>query len=233
MNFTCPYCGTHTTITTPNRAEGWESIYIVPSLTVLNVGLGLGFAALACPNTSCRGFSLAVRLTGRDKNGNEGQSLQTWKLLPESSAKPQPEYIPNQIVEDYQQACRIKELSPKASAALSRRCLQGIIRDFHGIKKGSLAEEINALKGTIPTIEWDAIDALRSVGNIGAHMEKDVNLIIDVEPEEAEKLITLIEYIFRQWYIRRHDDEESLAAMKKIAENKAAQRKPSETEDKQ
>ena len=31
---------------------------------------------------------------------------------------------------------------------------------------------------------WQAIDAVRSIGNIGAHMEKDINLIVDVDPEE-------------------------------------------------
>ncbi|MCP1830281.1 hypothetical protein ACVIHH_005106 [Bradyrhizobium sp. USDA 4518] len=34
----------------------------------------------------------------------------------------------------------------------------------------------------------DAIDAVRIVGNIGAHMEKDVNLIVDIEPGEAQML---------------------------------------------
>ena len=36
---------------------------------------------------------------------------------------------------------------------------------------------------------WGAIEAVRSVGNIGAHMENDINVIVDVEPEEAKLLI--------------------------------------------
>ena len=46
---------------------------------------------------------------------------------------------------------------------------------------------------------WAAIDAVRRVGNIGAHMEHDINVIVDVEPREAELLIGLVETLFREW----------------------------------
>lgn len=154
------------------------------------------------------------------------RKVKVWELLPESAAKPQPSYINKAVVQDYVEACRIKSLSPKASAALARRCLQGMIRDFHGIKKGTLFLEIDALKGKIPNAEWKAIDALRSIGNIGAHMEKDVNLIIDIDSGEADKLIAFIEYLFRQWYVKRHDDEENLAEIEKIAGLKKSEKKP-------
>jgi hypothetical protein len=51
--------------------------------------------------------------------------------------------------------------------------------------KRNLNEEIDALI-TNSTINSDLIAAfhdLRNIGNIDAHMEKNVNLIIDVEPE--------------------------------------------------
>ena len=52
---------------------------------------------------------------------------------------------------------------------------------------------------------WDAIDAVRKVGNIGAHIEKDINVIIDVEPREAELLIGLIEMLLKDWYVVREE----------------------------
>ena len=39
-------------------------------------------------------------------------------------------------------------------------------------------------------------------------MEKDVNEIIDIEPEEAKLLIKLIENLIQDWYIARHKREE-------------------------
>jgi hypothetical protein len=32
----------------------------------------------------------------------------------------------------------------------------------------------------------DAIDHVRKIGNIGAHMEADINVIVEVEPKEAQ-----------------------------------------------
>ena len=136
-------------------------------------------------------------------------------MKPQSTAKPFPEYIPQAIISDYNEACLIKDLSPKASATLSRRCLQGMIRDFWGISKSRLIDEIEALQEKIDSLTWNAIDGLRKIGNIGAHMEKDINIITDVEPQEATLLLGLIENLLKDWYITNHDKEERY---KKIAD---------------
>lgn len=61
-----------------------------------------------------------------------------------------PDYIPEAIRKDYVEACSILDASPKASATLSRRCLQGMIRDFWGVTSGNLAGEIDLIKDKIP-----------------------------------------------------------------------------------
>jgi len=151
-----------------------------------------------------------------------GDFLESWNLIPPSEAKVFPEYVPEPIREDYVEACLIRDLSPKASATLSRRCLQGMIRNFWGIKKARLVEEIEELKGKTDSLTWKAIDAVRSIGNIGAHMEKDINLIVDVEPEEAQKLIELIELLVRDWYVTRHNRQGSLEAIIQVKKSKDA-----------
>ena len=55
-------------------------------------------------------------------------------------------------------------------------------------------------------------------------MEKDVNLVVDIEPEEAQQLINLIELLFEETYIRREDRKKRLQAIKQINEDKQAQR---------
>jgi hypothetical protein len=136
-----------------------------------------------------------------------------------------PSCVPAAITADYTEACLIRDLSPKASATLSRRCLQGMIRDFWKISKARLVDEIKELQSHIDSTTWDAIDAVRSVGNIGAHMEKDINVIVDVEPEEAQLLIGLIELLIKEWYVARHDREQRVAAISALAQQKAAQKK--------
>jgi hypothetical protein len=152
------------------------------------------------------------------------KTLFSWQLLPESEAKPFPDYIPQQLRDDYAEACLIRHKSSKASATLSRRCLQGMIRDFWGIKKTRLVDEVDELKTKVDSGTWDTIDSVRHVGNIGAHMEKDVNLIIDVDPEEAGLLIWLIETLFEEWYVARHDREEKMKALTALAAQKNAQK---------
>jgi hypothetical protein len=44
-------------------------------------------------------------------------------------------------------------------------------------------------------------------------MEEDVNVIIDVEPAEAELLIGLIETLFEDWYVDREEKQKRNAAL--------------------
>ena len=153
--------------------------------------------------------------------------LKEWSLVPPSSARAFPEYLPQPIREDYEEACLIKDLSPKASATLSRRCLQGMIRDFWEIKKARLKDEVDALEEKIDPLTWTAVDGVRKIGNIGAHMEKDINVIIDVEPEEAQKLIELIELLVKDWYVTRYQRQERLKSIAAVSAAKEAAKNPS------
>lgn len=94
-----------------------------------------------CPN--CGKYTILVKGIG-----SEVQDVNT-VLRPNSCAKRLPDYIPESIRNDYKEACAIVNLSPKASATLSRRCLQGIIRDYWNITKSSLYYEIDELKDKI------------------------------------------------------------------------------------
>ena len=196
--------------------------------------------SMRCANNDCRQVQLGIELHKAEvfrsvcDHWTKKDLIQSWNLLPQSLAKPQPSYIPKPIVEDYKEACLIRDLSPKASATLSRRCLQGIIRDFCGVSDRTLFLEIDTLKkqvkggkGPKQVLEdtVDAIDAVRKIGSIGAHMEKDINVIVDVESMEAQKLIDLIELLFREWYVQRHNRDISLENLRNISDVKQKERK--------
>lgn len=146
-------------------------------------------------------------------------------IRPLSSAKQFPKYIPEAIRKDYEEACAIVTLSPKASATLSRRCLQGMIRDFWKIKEKNLYDEISALKDKIPADLWSSIDALRQLGNIGAHMEKDTDVIVDIDPNEANSLIQLIELLMKEWYINREERKKLFSTIITTNQTKQSERK--------
>jgi Domain of unknown function (DUF4145) len=100
-----------------------------------------------------------------------------------------------------------------------------MIRDFWGISKRRLKDEVDALEDKVAPETWEAIDSVRTIGNIGAHMEADISLIVDVDPDEATLLIDLIETLLADWYIARHNREEQMAKIKAIAKEKEKQQK--------
>jgi hypothetical protein len=161
------------------------------------------------------------------------EPIQSWRLVPASGAKPMPDYVPKPIIEDYQESCLVRSLSPKASATLSRRALQGMIRDFWKVKgKRTLKQEIDAIEHEVDPSTWQAIQGVREIGNIAAHMEQNVNLIIDVEPGVADSLIWLIESLVEDWYVQQHERTTRLAEITKIAAQKKLAQKGDTSERK-
>jgi hypothetical protein len=180
-----------------------------------------------CPNPDCKKFTFAVKVFSFDRATNTVKDLiADARLIPPSFAKVLPDYIPVAIKQDYEEACAIRDLSPKAAATLARRALQGMIRDFWGVSKARLIDEIEGIKEKVDPLTWNAINVVRGVGNIGAHMEKDINVIVDVDPDEAGLLIELIETLVDEWYVQRYERQERMNAVIKLGDAKKAARNP-------
>ncbi|MCZ4076161.1 DUF4145 domain-containing protein [Agrobacterium sp. LMR679] len=230
-----PFCGRHQTVSDQKLHVRDFGIYVGENA---DGDIGCRVIAIGCSNSECK--KVEVRFiygnTQEDMSGEivEIDEIKHVRVTPESSAKILPEYIPAAITQDYYEACRIVNLSPKASATLARRCLQGMIRDFCRISKARLVDEIaeikkkfdegNGIRG-VSEESFEAIDAIRKIGNIGAHMEKDINIIVDVDPEEASILISLLESLFDEWYVARYKREERFARVTKIAIKKEEQKR--------
>jgi hypothetical protein len=198
---------------------------------------GISYLYIRCPNTDCLSYELTVSHVPAVYNarGSDtyGEPLSSWRFFPRSKAQVFPVYVPAQLRHDYEEASLISELSPKASATLSRRCLQGILRDFWKVKPGKLANEIGQIKDKCDSLTWDAIEAVRKVGNIGAHMEEDVNVIVDVDSGEAQLLIELIEIVVKDWYIAAAERRKRLEAVAALAKAKDAERQSAKDADTQ
>jgi hypothetical protein len=152
----------------------------------------------------------------------------TKTLWPEGNVMSLSETIPEAIRKTYREAVLVQPISGAASAAMSRRCLQGMVRDFFDIpsnKRGELGAELAYVKDKIDPQVWDDIQAVRAVGDIGAHMDKNVNIIVDVAPDEARLLIGLIEELFRVWYVERERRAEQSNKLKALLSDKRKQQK--------
>jgi hypothetical protein len=229
VSWRCPYCQHHATITDDNRASDH---------THFEKGNGLGaqmviWSVVTCPNANCKKYTFEVFIRDAKYTGSGswtyGAIRHNWKLLPAADMKVLPDYVPEAVLADYKEACQIADLSPKASATLARRTLQGMIRDFWKVKPGRLVDEIKAIEDKVDGDVWKAIESVRKVGNIGAHMEADINVIVDVDPDEAKLLIGLIETLVDDWYVARNAREERLKALADLAVAKAAAKKPNAT----
>lgn len=216
----CPFCNRVATITDEKfKSVSWKFAMdnrYGPQYVILR--------ATVCPHPDCREYTLRASVHDQKLVYNEyrpAEAKQDWALVPPARMKVFPSYVPEVILADYREACLIRDLSPKASATLARRCLQGLIRDFWGVSKSRLVDEIAALKDKVDAVTWQAIDAVRSIGNVGAHMERDINLIVDVDPQEAQLLIELIETLITEWYVGRHERQERMSSV--IATSKAKQ----------
>jgi hypothetical protein len=222
--WSCPYCNRDTTIT-----DSFSTDFFVLKLKNAEGFRRFNTTLIVCPNAKCLCYTLAItkhELVPSAAGDRFSQTvLESWSLIPPSSAKVFPDYVPQPIRDDYVEACKIRDLSPKASATLSRRCLQGMIRDFWEIKKARLKDEVDALEEKIDPLTWAAVDGVRKIGNIGAHMEKDINLIVDVEPKEAQLLIELIELLVKDWYETKHQREERLKSIAAVSAEKEAAKK--------
>lgn len=240
FGWTCPHCSMVQTVTNDKHSTTTTSLEISGQA---EGPIAISTIAIGCSNQAClrttvhatvaacswthNGYSSDLRLKAGEK------PLFKQYLCPQGTAKPQPEYIPKAIRDDYHEACLIRDLSPKASATLVRRCLQGMIRHFAKITDKSLYQEIQRLKDAVQDGTADraiseesvqAIDHVRGIGNIGAHMEKDIDQIIDVDPGEAQALIELVEMLFDEWYGARARRAARLADISLIADQKAAQK---------
>jgi len=160
QHWSCPYCNRDATLQEHDRITGYKTFTIQePS----EGHKALMWRYVVCPNPKCKRFTLRVGLLECEwYNGkwNLGDVIRTWDLVPPSMAKAFPDYVPKPILDDYNEACLIVDLSPKASATLSRRCLQGILRDFWGVKPGNLVKEIDQIKDKTDPLTWDAIDSV-------------------------------------------------------------------------
>jgi hypothetical protein len=130
--------------------------------------------------------------------------MQVW---PKGVARsPVPPEVPPGIAEDYKEACLVLSDSPKASAALSRRCLQKLLRQSAGVKPGDLSAEIQQVLdgGKLPSDIAENIDAIRNIGNFAAHPNKSKSTgeVVPVEPHEAEWNLEVLESLFDFYYVQ-------------------------------
>ena len=161
-----------------------------------------------CPNPNCEKKIIDLASGEFNPNRNSLGNIE-WRqtIRPFASSRPPvPPEVEVIFASDYKEACLILTMSPKASAALSRRCLQNILREKASVKKGDLANEIQQIidSKSLPSHLSESIDAIRNIGNFAAHPLKSTSTgeIVEVEVGEAEWLLDVIEALFDFYFVQ-------------------------------
>jgi len=195
----CPHCSVSIKLETEETGLWLEEDYEQSKA-------GYEIAYGHCPD--CDELIVLLR-RGLCKAYNKGKSGEYFRLTdsiteevlyPKFTARKVESEVPKRYAQDFIEACSVLALSAKASAALSRRILQDILREHFNICYPSLAKEIDEFinRKDVPSFLTQAVDAVRNVGNFAAHPLKDTNTgeVMDVEPGEAEWLLDVLEALF-------------------------------------
>jgi hypothetical protein len=118
---------------------------------------------------------------------------------------------------DFNEACNVESISPKAAAALARRVLQHVLRvSAHSTKK-DLADQIQEVidSGKLPSHLVTSIDGIRNIGNFAAHPVKNTSTgeIVDVEPGETEWCLDTLEGLFDFYFVQPTLTQKKQAAL--------------------
>ncbi|NPV21479.1 DUF4145 domain-containing protein [Bradyrhizobium aeschynomenes] len=196
----CPHC-------TVNFHDNWvESYFERGNYHVIETldekKLYWFYRTTYCPE--CK--RVVIEVSQRDSKASAAQ----WRQIYPTGASrgPVSPEVPKDIAADYLEACNVLPISAKASAALSRRCLQSILHQA-GYRARDLAKELDLLlsepdpRKAIPHQLRETVDAIRHFGNFSAHPidDKTTLQIIDVEPHEAEWCLEVIEDLFLHFYV--------------------------------
>ncbi len=196
----CPHCAREVTFKETRYSGtdfcGFEGAVGALATAKLKFPCRYDLIAALCP--SCR--RPVISLLWRSNDTCTGPYV----IWPRASARgPVPDAVPAHIGRDYTEAAMILADSPNASAALSRRCLQNLLREAGRVSQGRLSEQIEEAIPSLPPYIGADLHTLREIGNLAAHPTKDADTgaIVDVDPAEAEWTLDVLDRLFEHYYV--------------------------------
>lgn len=196
----CPYCHTGVKLEIKEQFAFSNDDYT-------NTGLGKEFIHGLCPE--CNGLVVLLhdgKYRWVDEKGEVYEVQNEVIIYPKSTFHITDTEIPQEYRDAFNEAYSVLFHSPKASAALSRRLLQLILRDKYSIHKRDLSKEIDEFL-SLPNLPLElsgAVDAIRNVGNFAAHPLKYTNTgeIVEVENGEADWLLDVLEQLLDYAFVQ-------------------------------
>lgn len=212
----CPHCN-HAVLLEHVHYNDYENEFHIQ-----NEHRKIRFVAAACP--SCHEFVATVCVKRSCEEGWADQ--EAFLVWPRTAKRPVPPEVPSHVANEFREAASVLDLSPKASAALSRRCLQTVLKEAGGAKKHNLSSMIEEVREDLSSNTYECLGAIREIGNFAAHQQKDQGsgAILDVESGEAEWNLEVLGMLFDEYYVKPIRNREFIRSLNDKL--KAAGRKP-------
>jgi len=192
----CPHCQEIVTFDEPKPVPLGRGYHSDTSMSTSSGKDTVHVYSSKCPNRKCKKPIVVARITS-------GEEEQLRLVHPFHIVRPVPPEVPKDIGNDFLEAASVLAISEKASAALSRRCLQNLLNE-KGYTGKTLSDQIDAVLPNLPTDLAANVDAIRNTGNFAAHpmKSKSTGTIVDVEPGEASWNLDVLEGLFDYFYVR-------------------------------
>ncbi len=175
------------------------------SMEEVDAEIGMPHMTRAKDGTWTFGFTICLACNGPIVRRIRDRTIAVIAYPRSSSRPPLSAHVPSAYREDYEEAALILTDSPKASAALSRRCLQAVLRDSAGVGPSDLYSEI---EDAIPTggMASHIVESLHTLwrfGNVAAHPTKSTNTgeIVPVGLGEAEWCLNVLDFLFDFYFV--------------------------------
>lgn len=186
-----------------------------PSLYFHQIGFDTGghrwIVTEICPSPPCR--RIVIWLLTSTKSSHAGYKptpdgdIQRVLVYPVRPYIPSVHHaIPEEFAADYREAYLVASVSPRASVALSRRCLQHILREETGV-----GDHFDLRKAINKAIEYSdlprnitaSLHLVREMGNASVHPNKnqDSGQMIDIEAEEAKWCLEVIDMLLNYYFV--------------------------------
>ncbi len=116
----------------------------------------------------------------------------------------------------YGEASLVLDVSPRASAVLSRRALADLLKKYAGRNEYGLADRIDQFNrdSSHPSGLRENLHYLREIGDFAAHTQQDDQAnIVDVDGEEAEWTLDIVDRLFDYFVVTPARDAAMRAKM--------------------
>src|SRR4051794_21071252 len=111
--FTCPFCGLKTVVPGDHMTETLAS----PPVPCAQGPSTFRLLVTVCPNQDCAAMTAVLDMYEYEADARgmlriASQPKKTWKLVPSTNGKQFPDYVPERIVKEYNDAYATLEINP-------------------------------------------------------------------------------------------------------------------------